>query len=146
MKSNRNQWNQVRRSRNTQRKWARAALVCLFLFLAMMVFVWKQIKINQLAKEINALIRRKEQLVNENKTLQLDIASMSQLSRIGRIASQKIGMQYPDQYPIVFKLIPSEKETPTTVPSLAWNRIQTGLDHVKSLLLPTAEAGSSPRE
>jgi cell division protein FtsL len=108
----------------------------------MMVYVWKQIKINQLAKEVNALQRKKEQLVNETKTLQMEIAGLSRLSRIGEIAMKKVNLQYPDQYPVVFKLTPAEEQSKPMVTAAVFGRVHTAMDYVKTLLLPIAEAGA----
>lgn len=123
-------------------RWARILLVCSVSFLAMMSYVWKQIKINQLAKEVNTLKRHQEQLVNDTKTLQMEVASLSRLSRIGEIAMQELKMQYPDQYPVVFKLNPADQDNKTMISAVALGRVRKVMDYAKTLLLPTAEAGA----
>jgi len=142
---NRNRQSRItgkKKGRTRSLSWARVLLVCCLLFIAMMVYVWKQIKINQLAREVNALKRKKEQLVNDTKTLQMEIAGLSRLSRIGEIAMKKVNLQYPDQYPVVFKLNPAVEKSKTMVTAAAFGRVRAGLDHVKTLLLPAAEAGA----
>lgn len=73
----------------------------LLLFLGMTLYVWEQVKVGELAKEINRLKAERERLWNENEHLRVEIAALSSRERIERIAQERLEMVYPSKRPLV---------------------------------------------
>ena len=80
--------------------------------------------------------------MNENKSLKMEIASLSRLSRIGEIAVNKIQMRYPENHPVVFQITEPRSGREEGLLALGSSpKVRSAVDRVKQVLLPSAEAG-----
>ena len=120
--------------------WLKIVVGIILVFAGMMLYVWKNIEVSHLAWQISTLKKQKEYLINENKSLEVEIASLSHLARIEQIAKDEIGLVYPATYPIVFKMTPMDQEPPGFLANLGIGKLKEIVREVKVMVLPSAEA------
>ncbi|OPX31821.1 MAG: cell division protein FtsL [Candidatus Latescibacteria bacterium 4484_181] len=77
----------------------RFVLLFIILVAGMLAYVWEQVTVTSLKKEIDALYLQKQKLIEEKRHLQTQIARLSGASRVKKIASEKLGMFPPDAPP-----------------------------------------------
>ena len=78
-------------------------IAIIFLFsLLIVLYVWNKIAVNQLAVEVNDLQTQYQRVVSGNEALRAEISRKSALERIGKIASEQLGMTYPKDQPVWF--------------------------------------------
>jgi cell division protein FtsL len=68
------------------------------------LYINNTIAVDELTGECNALRRKKQHQLDLNAALQADVNKKSSLERVGRIAVDKLGMQYPREQPQVFEV------------------------------------------
>ncbi|MBI4411820.1 MAG: cell division protein FtsL [Deltaproteobacteria bacterium] len=66
-----------------------------FMAILSLFYIWSRIQIVQYGYDINALRNRRQQLVEENKGLNVEVATLKSPGRISQIARQKLKMQPP---------------------------------------------------
>jgi|SRR3990167_9987325 len=66
-----------------------------FMAILSLFYIWSRIQIVQYGYDINALRGRHRQLVEENKKLNVEVATLKSPGRISRIAREKLKMQMP---------------------------------------------------
>jgi cell division protein FtsL len=71
------------------------ALFLLFLIGASLVYVWSRIQVIQAGYEISNAVKSGRNLVEENKRLRVEAASLKSHARIERIATEELGMSKP---------------------------------------------------
>ena len=69
---------------------------------AIILYIGNIIAVNQLAVEVSQLQTKLDKIENINAVLQAEINRKSGLERIGKIATEKFGLQYPKEQPIWF--------------------------------------------
>jgi cell division protein FtsL len=67
-------------------------------------YIWNKISADKLSKEISDLEKQHHQISNVNEILRAEINQKSRLERIGKIATEQLGMLYPKQQPIWFQV------------------------------------------
>lgn len=100
-----------RRERTILSFWRYLLLIGL-LFMGMILYVWEQVEITELARDIDRLKAEKRRLENENGLLRIEIASLSSRERIEQIARERLGMVYPSKRPIVLTVRPLQEGSP----------------------------------
>jgi cell division protein FtsL len=71
------------------------ALPTLFLIVSSLFFVWSRIKVIQLGYEVSNALKEGRVLVEANKKLRLEIATLKSYTRIERFATEELGMSKP---------------------------------------------------
>jgi cell division protein FtsB len=100
----------VRRINNKKR--TKTSNVVGILFLAATVallYVGNVIAVNNLAKEVNDLNAKHNQIISTNEVIKAEINRKASLERISLMAQEKLGMTNPKEAPVWFEVDP-EKE------------------------------------
>lgn len=74
----------------------------IFLFfaaVAIVLYISNIIAVNRLAVEVNELQQQYDAIRNENEILRAQINRRSSLERIGRLATEQLGLQHPKEQP-----------------------------------------------
>ncbi len=66
---------------------------------AIVIYISNIIAVNRLAVEVNDLQQKYDAILNENEILRAEINRRSSLERIGRIATEQLGLQHPREQP-----------------------------------------------
>ncbi len=74
-----------------------------------LLYVGNVIAVNNLAKEVNDLNARHNQIISTNEVIKAEINRKASLERISLMAQEKLGMTNPKEAPIWFEVDP-EKE------------------------------------
>ncbi len=77
----------------------RFVLLFAILVAGMLGYVWEQVTVTSLKRQIDTLYLQKQRVIEENRRLETQIARLSSASRIKKIASEKLGMLPPDTPP-----------------------------------------------
>ncbi len=83
--------------------------VMILFAIAALLYVGNVIAVNNLAKEVNDLNTRYNQILGMNELLKAEINRKSSLDRIGLLAQEQLGMTNPKEAPIWFD-VDHEKE------------------------------------
>jgi len=70
-------------------------LPMLFLIVSSLFFVWSRIQVIQLGYEISNALKERRALVETNKKLRIEIATLKSYARIERLATEELGMSKP---------------------------------------------------
>lgn len=72
-------------------------LMFLVAFMAVLsiFYIWSRIQIVEYGYSINDLTLKQEKLIEENKKLKVEVATLKSPERIEKIAQEKLGMQTP---------------------------------------------------
>jgi cell division protein FtsL len=68
---------------------------------AIILYISNIIAVNRLAVEVNDLQQKYEAVMNSNEILRAEVNRRSSPERIGKIAVEQLGLQYPKQQPQV---------------------------------------------
>lgn len=80
-------------------------VVVLFAVSILIVFyVWNKITVNRLVIEVNEQQQQYQKILYSNELLRADINKKSNLERISKIATGQLGLTYPKEQPIWFKV------------------------------------------
>jgi len=80
-------------------------IISLFLISILIVFyIWNKICVNRLVVEVNDLRNRHAKILNANEILNAEINKKSSLERIGKIATEQLGLTAPKEQPIWFEV------------------------------------------
>ncbi len=71
------------------------AILLFFLIGGSLVYVWSRIQLIQVGYEISNAMKAGRELVEENKRLRVEAATLKSYSRIERIAVEELGMKKP---------------------------------------------------
>ena len=97
----------VRQNRHGARKRFSTFNVIISLFAIgtlVVLYINNTIAVNELMGEINTLQGKYQRQLDMNATSQAEVNKKSSLERIGRIASEQLGMQYPRTQPLWFDM------------------------------------------
>ncbi len=72
--------------------------------LMIVFYVWNKITVNRLAVELNDLQVQYQKVLYANEVFRAEINKKSSLERIGKFASEHLGMTYPKEQPIWFAI------------------------------------------
>ena len=75
-------------------------VVSLLIFLGMIAYLWEQSSVLKLSKREAILLKEAEDLRNRNIELRSEISRLSKSDRISKIASDKLGMVFPERGPL----------------------------------------------
>jgi cell division protein FtsL len=79
-------------------------LAMVIVSLLIVLYVWNKITVNRLAVELNDLQMQYQKIESANEVLRADINRKSSLDRIGKIATEQLGMEYAKVQPIQLNL------------------------------------------
>ena len=99
----------VRQNRRTMRRKFSTFNVMIAVFtlgILVVLNIHNIIVVNSLVVEVNALQEKIQEQIKANNTLRAEVNSKASLDRIGRSASESLGMQYPDHQPQWFAIDP----------------------------------------
>jgi cell division protein FtsL len=68
------------------------------------IYIWNKFSVDKLTKEIADLQKQHQEISNVNEILRAEINQKSRLERIGKIATEQLGMIYPKEQPIWFQV------------------------------------------
>lgn len=97
----------IRQNKTGIRRKASTFNIILILFgtaVAIILYIGNIIAVNQLAVEVNQLQTKLDKIENINAVLQAEINRKSGLERIGKIATEQFGLQYPKEQPTWFEV------------------------------------------
>jgi len=83
------------RSRGRKSNLLLFVLPTLLLIVGSLFFVWSRIKVIQLGYEVSSALKEGRALVETNKKLRLQIATLKSYARIERLATEELGMSKP---------------------------------------------------
>jgi cell division protein FtsL len=67
-------------------------------------YVWNKLTVNRLAVEVNEVQMQYQRILYANEVLRAEVNKKSSLDRIGKIATDQLGMIYPKEQPVWFTL------------------------------------------
>jgi cell division protein FtsL len=76
-------------------------LFVLLLILASLFYVWSRVQVIQLGYEISSALKEEKKLVDANRRLKLEIATLKSYSRIEKIAVEELKMSKPDAAQVI---------------------------------------------
>lgn len=77
-------------------------LLAFFIFLAVLLYVWQRVNVIEMGYRIEALERERKELLQKNKALLIEAASLGSPQRIEEIAISQLGMVRPSPGQMVF--------------------------------------------
>jgi len=80
----------------------RFIVIGLLFMTAPLTFVWFRIGITNIDYQIAGEMNRRDILLEENKKLKVEIATLKSPRRIESIARAKLGMHYPERGQVIF--------------------------------------------
>jgi len=80
--------------------------VVMAISLVVVLYIWNKITVIRLAEEINDLQIQHQKILSANEFLRVGINQKSKLERIGKIATEQLGLTYPKEQPIWFEVDP----------------------------------------
>ncbi len=83
-------------------KYSAILAIVLVLTASSLVFVWSHVRLTELKYQIAKDISIKEGLLEENRKLKVEIASLKSPQRLEKIARERFGMTYPEKEQVVF--------------------------------------------
>jgi cell division protein FtsL len=75
-----------------------------FISLMVVLYIWNKICVNRLVIEVSDLHNQHEKILNTNEFLRAEINRKSSLERIGKIASDQLGLVSPKEQPVWFDI------------------------------------------
>ena len=76
--------------------------VCVFLFITGVLFyIWPYINILNINYKFEKLLKERAKLVQSNKLLKIEMASLKSLDRVENIATTQLGLSFPQDGQIV---------------------------------------------
>ncbi len=81
-----------------------SSLIISFLILlgAFLAYVWSHIHFTELKYRIADEVSTQERLMEENRKLKVEIATLKSPQRVEAIARDKLGMQFPEREQVIF--------------------------------------------
>ncbi|MFV1952150.1 MAG: septum formation initiator family protein [Nitrospinota bacterium] len=73
----------------------------LILVSGMLFYIWPHVRIIRMGYEFERLENMHQDMIQTNKVLRLEAASLKSLERIDRIARERLGLTFPDDDQIV---------------------------------------------
>lgn len=70
-------------------------LILSLLIVGSLFYVWSRIQVIQLGYEISIALKEEKKLIETNKRLHLEVATLKSYSRIEKIAVEELGMRKP---------------------------------------------------
>jgi cell division protein FtsL len=83
-------------------KLSRLIAVALLFMATALIYVWFRISITNLDYGIAGEMHRRDTLLEENRKLKVEIATLKSPRRIEAIAQAKLGMRYPERDQVIF--------------------------------------------
>jgi cell division protein FtsL len=71
------------------------------LMLMLILYVWSHVRMTQLEYRVAAELNRQEQLLDEQRKLKMQIATLKSPQRIETIARESLNMTYPEQHQVI---------------------------------------------
>jgi hypothetical protein len=81
-----------------------------FISLMVVLYIWNKICVNRLVIEVSDLHIQHEKILNTNEFLHAEINRKSSLERIGKIASDQLGLVSPKEQPVWFEVVQARIE------------------------------------
>jgi hypothetical protein len=72
--------------------------------ITIVLYISNIIAVNRLASEVSLLQTRFEEIANTNAVLQAEVDRKSAWDRIGKLASEMLGLKYPQEQPTQFEV------------------------------------------
>ena len=84
--------------------WKLSSLLVAFLLLlvAVLTYVWSHVHFTELKYRIAQEVSQQEQLIEENRKLKVEIATLKSPQRLEAIGKEKLGMQFPERDQVLF--------------------------------------------
>jgi cell division protein FtsL len=77
-------------------------IVAAFVLMAMLsLYVWSHVRMTQLEYKAAAELNRKEQLLDEQRKLKMDVATLKSRKRIEAIARDSLNMTFPEHNQVI---------------------------------------------
>ncbi len=83
-------------------KVSRLIFIALMFMAITLVYVWFRISITKIDYRIAEEMHRSDSLLEENRKLKVEIATLKSPRRIESIARTKLGMRYPERDQVIF--------------------------------------------
>ncbi|TFG93752.1 MAG: cell division protein FtsL [Syntrophobacterales bacterium] len=80
----------------------RLIVVALLFMVTALIYVWFRISITNIDYRIAGEMHRGDTLLEENRKLKVEIATLKSPRRIESIARDKLGMRYPERDQVIF--------------------------------------------
>ena len=81
--------------RTTLRRLLLSGLLMLFLIGGSLFYVWSRIQVIRLGYDISSALKEEKALIEVNKRLRLEIATLKSYARIEKLAAEELGMSKP---------------------------------------------------
>jgi cell division protein FtsL len=83
-------------------KYSSISVIVIVLMAASLVFVWSHVRMTELKYNIAKEISIKENLLEENRKLKVEIATLKSPQRVEAVAKSTFGMTYPEREQVIF--------------------------------------------
>ncbi len=83
-------------------KYSSISVIVIVLMAASLVFVWSHVRMTELKYNIAKEISVKENLLEENRKLKVEIATLKSPQRVEAVAKGTFGMTYPEREQVIF--------------------------------------------
>lgn len=88
--------------------------VVILIFVSCLIIMYRYALITEINYNLGKLEQRYNEIKNENTRIKIAIEEETDLTRIKKIAEEKLGMQKPDRYQIVYINVPKRDFTKVT--------------------------------
>jgi len=88
----------------TKKRWklSRLIVVALLFMATALMYVWFRVSITNIDYQIAGEMNRRDALLEENRKLKVEVATLKSPGRIEAIARDKLGMRYPERDQVIF--------------------------------------------
>ncbi len=83
-------------------KWSSLIVAFLFLLGATLIYIWSHVHFMELKYNIAQELSRQEKLLEENRKLKVEIATLRSPQRLEAIGKARLGMQFPERDQVLF--------------------------------------------
>lgn len=90
-------------------KYSPYLLVVFVLMAVAIIYVWSHLQMTQLEYKVAEAMNRKEQLLDEQKKLRLEVATLKSPQRIEAIVKEQLQMSYPEAKQVITVRWPEER-------------------------------------
>lgn len=73
----------------------------LVIIVIVLFYTWQRMEVLKISYEIDKLRNEKDELINKNKFLQVEVASLKSLDRVEKTSRHELGLVTPDKFEMI---------------------------------------------
>jgi cell division protein FtsL len=103
-------------SSSTWRIYGIVVLGTVVVLCGILLYLWPRMRLVELGYQYNALQARRSQVLQRQKELQVELASLRRLTRIEQLAVEKLGMRTPQLSQVIYLRTDPDRQGPGSPP------------------------------